>query len=58
MMRQDDVINKSDLIKANELLRSTYQIALRKGQSTNWSAFTKNIDKELKRQHKILYKNK
>lgn len=31
----------------NELLRSAYQIAQRKGATTNWEAFEKNLRREL-----------
>jgi hypothetical protein len=31
----------------NELLRSAYAIALRKGKKTNWDAFAANVRKEL-----------
>lgn len=31
----------------NMLLRSAYQIALRKGEDTNWDAFLKNVKQEL-----------
>lgn len=37
----------------NELLRSAYQIAQRKGVSTNWEAFENNIREELLRQSKV-----
>ncbi len=39
----------------NELLRSAYSVALRKGQNTNWKAFTKLLRKELGREHKIMF---
>lgn len=31
----------------NQLLRSAYQIAKRKGVDTNWEAFEKSLEKEL-----------
>jgi len=31
----------------NQLLRSAYQIAKRKGADTNWEAFEKSLEKEL-----------
>lgn len=31
----------------NELLRSAYQIAQRKGKDTNWKAFENNLKEEL-----------
>jgi hypothetical protein len=38
----------------NELLRSVYQIACRKGEETNWFAFKANLEKELLRQAGIV----
>lgn len=38
----------------NELLRSAYQIACRKGTETNWDAFKKNLEKELLKQAGIV----
>ena len=43
---------------ANSLLRTTYQIAQRNGERTNWIAFRKRLTAELKRQHKIMYPKK
>ena len=34
----------------NELLRSAYEIAKRKGKDTNWEAFANNLRKELLKQ--------
>jgi len=34
----------------NSLLRSAYQIACRKGKSTNWEAFKNNVQEELLKQ--------
>ena len=33
--------------EANELLRSAFQIAKRKGKDTNWEAFENNLKNEL-----------
>ena len=38
----------------NELLRSAYQIACRKGEETNWFAFKDNLEKELLKQAGIV----
>jgi len=35
------------LIASNELLRSAHAIASRSGVDTNWSAFLKNVEREL-----------
>lgn len=35
------------LPESNELLRSAYQIATRRGKTTNWKAFTVGLRKEL-----------
>ena len=37
----------------NELLRTAYQIACRKGEQTNWDVFKKNLEKELLKQNNI-----
>jgi hypothetical protein len=39
---KDDVSDR-----ANDLLRSAYAIAQRKGKDTNWEAFENNVRKEL-----------
>jgi len=36
-----------ELPKANELLRSVYQIAEREGVNTNWQAIKANVQREL-----------
>ena len=38
----------------NELLRSAYAIACRKGEETNWFAFKDNLEKELLKQAGIV----
>jgi hypothetical protein len=38
----------------NELLRSAYAIACRKGAETNWDALKKNLEKELLKQAGIV----
>lgn len=43
------------LREANDLLRSTYAIAERKGESTNWDSFTKRVLGALQKQHRFLY---
>ena len=40
-----------DLSEANQLLRSAYSIAKRKGVETNWDAFERSLEKELMLQH-------
>lgn len=40
---------------ANEVLRSTYSIAMREGKQVGWKYFQKRVQKTLKRQHKIMY---
>lgn len=46
------------LLNANDILRSTYQIAEReikqKCNKTNWKPFIKKLEKELEGQHRIL----
>lgn len=42
------------LRKANEMLRSAYQIASRKGKETNWESFTKCLEGELVAEHDTL----
>lgn len=44
-----------ELAEANELLRSMYQVAKRKGLRTNWVALEKKLLKELKREHTIMF---
>lgn len=39
--------------QANSLLRSAHAIATRKGLNTNWDAFLKQVDKELRAQHEL-----
>src|SRR5690348_443154 len=51
-----DLLN--ELKKANEVLRSCYQVAAREGKETNWEPFLKTIDNILKEQHEILYPTK
>lgn len=46
-VRQELVLLK----KANELLRSAYQIAERKGKDTNWDGFILQVDRLLKIMH-------
>ena len=36
-----------ELERQNDLLRSAYSIAQRKGEQTNWEAFENNLKKEL-----------
>lgn len=43
------------LAEANEVLRSTYQIAARSGAETNWPPFTARVEDVLKKQHAILH---
>lgn len=35
---------------SNELLRSTYQVVIREGRETNWSALKENLKTELLKQ--------
>lgn len=41
----------------NQLLRSAYQIAKRKGLNTNWEAFEKSLEKELMLEAGLLNEN-
>lgn len=41
--------------ESNSLLRSSYQIALRDGNKTNWEAFRNQLHLALIRQHEIMY---
>lgn len=51
-----DALDLFEAIKsANELIRSMKFIVERKGDSTNWSVFKVAIDKELIKQHKLIY---
>lgn len=43
------------LAEANEVLRSTYQIAARSGAETNWPPFVTRVEGVLKKQHAILH---
>lgn len=43
------------LFEANQVLRSVYSIAKRKGATTNWKAFENSLESILKEQHKRLY---
>lgn len=43
------------LFEANQVLRSAYSIAKRKGATTNWKAFENSLESILKEQHKRLY---
>lgn len=47
---------KIALQRANELTRSTYQVARREGDQTNWKEFRGAIERELEEQHRILKK--
>lgn len=38
---------KKNITESEQLLRSAYQIASRKGESTNWEAFKNSLEKEL-----------
>lgn len=40
---------------ANDVLRSTCQIADRKGAETNWPAFTRQVKRVLAQQYAIMY---
>ncbi len=40
---------------SNEVLRSAFSIASRRGEETNWEAFTKRVEKILDKQHLIIY---
>lgn len=44
------------LLDSNEVLRSTYSIAVRSGKETNWEAFLNRVERLLKRQHAEIYK--
>ena len=44
-----------ELIQANELCRSMYQIVNRKGVETNWLAFKAHLEKALDSQHDLIY---
>lgn len=46
------------LFESNELLRSSYSIALREGQETNWPAYKTKLYELLKRQQQYLYGQK
>lgn len=46
---------EKEMKSSNELLRSAYQIALRKGADTNWEAWLVQLGKELERQHKVMF---
>jgi hypothetical protein len=43
------------LWKANEIIRSAFQVADRKGEKTNWESFKESLRVELEREHKIMY---
>lgn len=43
------------LIEANELLRSTHEIAARGGADTNWPPFASRVLAELKAQHDLMH---
>lgn len=40
---------------ANDVLRSTYQIADRNGVDTNWPSFKEQVKRVLNQQHAIMY---
>lgn len=40
---------------ANDSCRSAMAIARRKGEETNWDAFTASLDKSLGQQHRAMY---
>ncbi len=43
------------LKESNDLLRSAYQIAKRKGRDTGWAAFERRLLEELEIQHRMMY---
>lgn len=45
------------LKNANQLLRSACSIAERQGLQTNWDAFLKQLQTELRIEHRIIYGN-
>lgn len=45
-----------ELKEVNEILRSVYQVCLRKGIGTNWDALTKNVGRILDKQFNKLHK--
>ena len=42
---------------ANDVCRTMWHIVDREGKDTNWEGFKKILDKELKLQHKLMYKD-
>lgn len=46
---------KLALEQANQLLRSTYAIAMREGANTNWQTFQQQVKTVLANQHYLLY---
>ena len=46
---------KQALENANDLCRSMHAIARRKGESTNWDAFLKQLEAGLIFQHQVMY---
>ena len=47
-----DAMNRPIDVEANELLRSAYQIAKRKGKETNWEAFEGRVKEFLEKENK------
>jgi hypothetical protein len=45
----------NDVVEANDILRSCYQVIKRKGKDTRWDALKEQIHKVLIKQHKIMY---
>ncbi len=48
-------IDQTILEEPNQLLRSAYQIAKRRGEGTNWEAFEQQLKLELEREHQIMH---
>lgn len=45
-------------LEANDLCKSALAIAVREGKETNWMAFRSKLRSALRKQYKLLYKNK
>jgi hypothetical protein len=49
---------KNEISESNGIIRSSYQIASRKGRDTNWETYSNKLKETLKRQFEIMKKFK
>lgn len=52
---EENAVLFAALKDANEICRSAYSVAARRGVETNWEPFKEKIEKSLLLQHQIIY---